>query len=622
MKILKQVSILILCAVLVVVYPFYAFAADPAANVKKDESVYLILHDDGSVDKQIVSVWLHSPDGLRNVKDVSSLKDIQSIKSDIVPTVSGTEVTWATDDTDVYYKGIGTGVPPVSVKISYTLNGKKMAAKDLLDKSGNISIQISITNNLKQTQKIDGKDKTIFAPVAAGIIIDLPTAVFSDVEAPNSMIVTEGTNQIVTFLAMPGMTDNFNGILDEQLGSIKNKISGELTITARAEGFKFPIIMGGAATNFSALKNIGNLNDTMGLVDGITQLFDAIDLLGGGTKSLSDGLTLYSSKMGEFNDGIIQAADGISQLTDGIQKLDDATTKLKDKINDELIPGIAEAQDTKKELSDKLAVVEQLFGELNLPELSDIQSELTDLIGQVCDDSSDATIKALTGKTYSQLTASQKAKISAARTQVKLSADAKIIKFMTSLDATKLVELIVKLKDLQSSASSMLGGMDTLIKALYNPDDDINNPTSLATAILALSAGADKLNDGAQQLTDGATQLLDGSSKLNSGSKQLASGGLELKNGFEKFSNKLLGAVGSLSAEDIRTALEVKDAMLKQADKYASYSGAPANAEKTLKFIIKVNEPEANAPAKAPAQNEVKVSFWARIVNWWKGIFA
>lgn len=588
MKILKKAIAVLLCGVVLTVSPVTVLAADNAV-VKKDESVYLILNDDGSINQQIVSVWLHSQSGLQNVKDVSNLINIQDIKSNLEPVISGEFVNWATEDTDVYYKGNSTDTPLIDVEITYTLNGSQIAAKDLIGKSGDVAIKISLKNNLMQTRTINGEQRTIFTPLFAAVILDLPTAVFSNVNAPNTMIMTEGTNQIVAMLAMPGLSDSFSGVLDTELKDIKAKFNGEFTITAKAEDFKFPMMMGGAATKFSGLGEISGLADTTGILKSMNTLLKAIDIIGDGTSTLSDVLGLVKENKGEFSEGIVQAADGIMQLSSGINQLSDAANLLKDKVNNELIPGISEADNTKKELLDKLTAVEQLYKELNIPEIADIQTELTGLISDVCNESSDATIKALTGKTYSQLTAAEKLKISAARTQVKLNANTKILSFISSLNTTKLVQLITKLKDLETSASTMLGGMDTLVKSLYNPNDDINNPTSLSTAILAFSMGIDKLDTG-----------------------------------FNGFSNKILKTAGAkIKVEELKTAMEIKDAMIEQAGEYTSYSGTPENSENSLKFIIKVNEPETSqSDDETPAvKTEVKLSLWDKIVRWFTGLF-
>lgn len=585
MKFFKKAAAVFLSVAILAAGTVSACAEEPP-KVKKDENVYLILNADGSLSEQIVSVWLQAPDGLSHVKDVSNLKNVQNIKGNLAPVAADGVLTWATDDTDVYYKGTGTGTPPVEVNITYTLDGKGVQAADLIGKTGDVTIRVSVKNNLRQDRTVNGQPRTVYTPVAAALVMNLPTAVFTNVSAPGAIVLTEGTNQAVTMLAAPGLAENFSGLFDEELKEMKDKMTGEFTVSARAENFVFPIIMGGAAANFSQLGDIGSLTGTSDLLAGFGTLFSAVDMLGSGSQSLADIAELFKDKKGPLSEQIVEAADGITQLSDGIKQLSDAAELLKDKVNSELIPGIDDAANTKKELTDKLAAVEQLFKELNIPEIADIQSELTALLRDVCEESSDATIKALTGKTYAQLSLAEKAAVTAARTKVNLNADAKILSFMSNLNATKLIQLIVKLTDLQTSASEMLGGMDTLVNSLYNPDDDINNPTSLATAILAFAGGIDQLSTG-----------------------------------FNEFEAKLLGGSAGGTA-DIQTALAVKDAMLEQAAAYQSYSGAPENAESSVRFIIKVNEPESESKNTNTREDvPPKLSLWRRFVNWLKGLF-
>jgi len=585
-KILKRAAAVALGAAILAAGTVNAFAQQQPA-VKKDENVYLILNADGSLKEQIVSVWLQAPDGLRGVKDVSNLKDVQNVKSNLAPEKAGGALVWATDDTDVYYRGTGTATPPLDVSIDYTLDGKAVKAEDLIGKTGAVGIHIRLKNNLRQERALKGGTRTVYTPIAVALVMNLPTAVFSNVSAPNAMVLTEGTNQVVTMLAAPGLAENFSGLFGDKLNDVEDKLGGEFTVTAETSNFAFPMIMGGAASDFAKLGDIGSLTGTTDFLSGIGTLLSAVDMLGSGTKSLADIAALFKDQNVPFSVQIVEAADGITQLSDGIKQLSDAANLLEGKVNSELIPGINEAMDTKKELTDKLAAVEQLYRELNIPEVAEIQSELTALLSDVCDESSDATIKALTGKTFAQLTPAEKAAVTAARAKVKLDADAKIVRFMSGLNATKLVQLIVKLQDLQKGASEMLGGMDTLVKSLYNPDDDIDNPTSLATAILAFARGIDQLSTG-----------------------------------FNGFEEKLLAGGGPGTA-DIRTALEVKDAMLEQAAAYKSYSGAPDNAACSVKFIIKVNEPEQtrqdDKTDETPAPAEL--SLWRRFVNWLKWLF-
>ena len=68
----------------------------------KDETVYAMLHPDGSVDEEIVSSWLHNDHGIKNIKESLDLKDVKNVKSDDQPSVKGNTYTWNVDGNDVY----------------------------------------------------------------------------------------------------------------------------------------------------------------------------------------------------------------------------------------------------------------------------------------------------------------------------------------------------------------------------------------------------------------------------------------------------------------------------------------------------------------------------------------
>ena len=52
-----------------------------------------------------------------------------------------------TDGQDIYYQGKTTNSLPVSMKVTYKLDGKKTKLKDMLGKKGKVEIQIDYTNN-------------------------------------------------------------------------------------------------------------------------------------------------------------------------------------------------------------------------------------------------------------------------------------------------------------------------------------------------------------------------------------------------------------------------------------------------------------------------------------------
>ena len=82
-----------------------AFAAEDNSQVKKDETVYVIMDDKGKIKEQTVSVWLHSDNKL-DVMDTSNLKNIKNLKGDKKPKKSGKDkYHWKSDKKDIYYQG-------------------------------------------------------------------------------------------------------------------------------------------------------------------------------------------------------------------------------------------------------------------------------------------------------------------------------------------------------------------------------------------------------------------------------------------------------------------------------------------------------------------------------------
>ena len=130
-----------------------------------------------------MSCWLHNDGGLKGITDFSNLSDIQNIKSDVKPQQNIDTVTWDTDDVDVYYNGTSTKTPPVTLSITYSLDGTEMTEKELRGKSGHLEMTIHVTNNEKQRKTINGKEQDLYTPFVVGMVLDMPTKTFKNVHA-------------------------------------------------------------------------------------------------------------------------------------------------------------------------------------------------------------------------------------------------------------------------------------------------------------------------------------------------------------------------------------------------------------------------------------------------------
>ncbi len=629
-----------LCALLCAALPSAALAAG-TLPVTKDESVYCVLNPDGSLKEQTVSCWLHSDSGLSGVCDQSTLANITNVKSDTKPEVSGTSVKWNTDETDIYYTGTSDKTPPVSVLITYQLDGKDISAQDLIGKSGKVKINIHLTNNQSEQKEIGGRMRTVYTPYAAAVVMNLPVNNFKDVAAGNSQIITESTNQVVSFISLPGLKENFSGILEDELSGVMDKVSDDFTVTAHTSGFTMPTIAMAATTNLADLKDISLDGKVTEVTDGIDELKSAAEQLKEGTDLLSQAVGEFDSKMTElesnynaFNDGLNKAVAGAGALKSGTAQLNSAAAALKDKVTGQLIPGINGSAALENQLKQKMEVLKTQLAGLQIPDMAALQAQLSAAVGSVCDSSSDATIQILTGGgTLAGLPAAQQDAINSARASIKAAAGSQIGAAFSSIDLSALNALSASLTEISTLSDQLMGSMDLLTSSLYNPNDsDLTNPQTLSNAIIALSTGAADIDSGAGDLNSGVNdlagasgQIRDAISRFKSGTETLTEKTGELDNGMGEFKEE---GVSRLSDSDItgdlETALAIKNAMQEQADAISSYSGSPEGIKNTVRFIMKTDgiETEKKADNTAAAQDQPQENLWDKIAGFFKGLFS
>lgn len=287
----------------------------------KDESVYVVLNADGSVSSVTVSDQLHNANGFSNYQDKSDLKNVQNLKSDDPVQSSSDGYTWTTTDTDIYYQGKTTKALPLDTTIEYKLDGKTVDPKDIVGKSGHLSMTFNIKNTQTKQYTIDGKTYTVCQPfyVAAGGMLDQDH--FTNVKIDHGTVSTDTSHSIALAVMMPGMKDSIGQFLTGDLSSLNDYLFDTVTIEADVTDFESPTMMMAASTDLSALK--GELKDD-GAFD-TTDLFDQLDKLDDATKQLIDGASaLY--------DGADQLASGAKDLDSGAGTLNDGAQTLLDGI--------------------------------------------------------------------------------------------------------------------------------------------------------------------------------------------------------------------------------------------------------------------------------------------------
>ena len=296
--------------------PVYAAGSTDTQDVYKEETVYVNADATGNSDEVTVSDWLKNSGSVSgNLTDESILKEIKNVKGDETFTENGDQLTWNTAGEDIYYQGTTDKDLPVSVKLTYFLDGKEVKPDELKGKSGHLKIQVQYTNNEKKTVTVDGKEEEVYTPFVMMTGMILPNETFSNVTIDNGKVISDGSRNIVVGFGMPGLKDSLD--LDEETTkeaedkgvTIPENFEMEADVTDFTMSSTFTV----ALTDLLDDMDMDNIIDVDSLKDSLNELEDAALELVSGSGTLADGASTLA-------DGVSSYTAGADELNAGIQK--------------------------------------------------------------------------------------------------------------------------------------------------------------------------------------------------------------------------------------------------------------------------------------------------------------
>lgn len=296
--------------------PVYAAGSTDTQDVYKEETVYVNADATGNSDEVTVSDWLKNSGSVSgNLTDESILKEIKNVKGDETFTENGDQLTWNTAGEDIYYQGMTDKELPVSVKLTYFLDGKEVKPDELKGKSGHLKIQVQYTNNEKKTVTVDGKEEEVYTPFIMMTGMILPNETFSNVTIDNGKVISDGSRNIVVGFGMPGLKDSLD--LDEETTkeaedkgvTIPENFEMEADVTDFTMSSTFTV----ALTDLLDDMDMDNIIDVDSLKDSLNELEDAALELVSGSGTLADGASTLA-------DGVSSYTAGADELNAGIQK--------------------------------------------------------------------------------------------------------------------------------------------------------------------------------------------------------------------------------------------------------------------------------------------------------------
>lgn len=338
-------------SVMVGAMPVYAASSDKKDNddkLYKEETVYVNADAAGNTDEITVSNWLkNSGDVSGKLTDKSTLNDIKNVKGDEKYTADGDKITWNTDGKDIYYQGTTDKELPVSVKLTYYLDGKEIQPNKLKGKSGHLKIKVNYENKSKKNVEVNGKTESMYTAFVMMTGMILPNDNFTNVTIDNGKVISDGNRSIVVGFGMPGLKESLN--LDDIKDADDLTIPESLEVEADVTDFEMSSTFTVGLSNLTDDLALDKITDVDSLQDALDELDDAAlklvsgsDALADGSKTLSSGVDSYTkgadtlnaaiqkylSKDGELSGSVTEYVNGVNKVVKGVNDYAKGTTTL------------------------------------------------------------------------------------------------------------------------------------------------------------------------------------------------------------------------------------------------------------------------------------------------------
>lgn len=518
------------------------------SNISKDETVYVNADAAGNVSEITVTDWLKNVSISGSLNDMTELADILNIKGEETFSLDNNQLTWNAVGEDIYYQGKTQKTLPVTMKITYQLDGNEIKPEDLVGKSGKFKMQIEYQNHEKS-----GKVYVPFTMITGAIF---PTEHFSNITIDHGKVLSDATKNIVVGVALPGLQDS----LDLRQKDIDIELPSSLTITADVTDFEmgstYTIASSELLSMFdldtSKVKGIDTLKDSM------NDLQDASSDLVKGSKDLSEGISTLKSKSGTFTKGIESLTNGLGQLKDGTGTLKDGVVSYTEGAN-QLADGVTQYVKGASDLADGIEQYTDGAGKLadGINQLAGAATQIPEKLDQLSSGlmSANLGVSLLIGNTQKLEDGAQSVSAGIDHVHDALSQlDGGLSGSMETLSATAdalsqslesnaaLLETLMALPEEQRvQCGEAIASLQQNIEVQKGILEQLSN--SSASGIFSQAA------DAIHSLAQTTGELKTGASTVANGLGKLTEGENTLKEGFQKFSD----SKGELN--ELKTAL-------------------------------------------------------------------
>lgn len=467
------------------------FTTVPVNALTKNETVYSKIDTNGNVIKTTVTDKLINDNKLDTITDLTDLDKIINLSNNNTFNKDNNQITWNTSGNNLTYQGISNKELPISINISYKLDGNSITVDDLLGKSGHVDITLKYTNNERNLVYVNGTNTYLYTPfiVTMGTIIKDTDA--TNLKITNGKIINNGLSNILVGISAPGLYESLN------MYELKNLDT--ITISYDTTSFNLPTIYNVATSKlledndlsiFNKLNTLTSASTSLkenidALIEGSNKLLESSITLNNGTSQIYQNLSYVNQKLKEINEGAINLDNGLNDIINTLNKVKES---LNNSSNDESIGKLKLLIDTDLNTANNLKTMNDTlkanYEEYNLKNITYKEAITADPTMNLYN------LKLAYENNYEN--------------------NNQLITLLNS-NASALTETLTTLNNIDTEVSNMLSTLTTYLEKAHD------GSTELANGTTALSTGVNTLTTKVEELYNGTTALSEGINTLNTG---------------------------------------------------------------------------------------------------------
>lgn len=467
------------------------FTTVPVNALTKNETVYSKIDTNGNVIKTTVTDKLINDNKLDTITDLTDLDKIINLSNNNTFNKDNNQITWNTSGNNLTYQGISNKELPISINISYKLDGNSITVDDLLGKSGHVDITLKYTNNERNLVYVNGTNTYLYTPfiVTMGTIIKDTDA--TNLKITNGKIINNGLSNILVGISAPGLYESLNMYELKDLDTI--------TISYDTTSFNLPTIYNVATSKlledndlsiFNKLNTLTSASTSLkenidALTEGSNKLLESSITLNNGTSQIYQNLSYVNQKLKEINEGAINLDNGLNDIINTLNKVKES---LNNSSNDESIGKLKLLIDTDLNTANNLKTMNDTlkanYEEYNLKNITYKEAITADPTMNLYN------LKLAYENNYEN--------------------NNQLITLLNS-NASALTETLTTLNNIDTEISNMFSTLTTYLEKAHD------GSTELANGTTALSTGVNTLTTKVEELYNGTTALSEGINTLNTG---------------------------------------------------------------------------------------------------------